>query len=320
MACLLNIPNEIINEILGHIELIDLESVIMSCKKFYSAGSKRLKEHQDIKTNFRRVLQASQGSYQASEIARILHRIWIEPDEAKIRIFDLPASLPLMTVFAGLASLTSLKVKGYVQMTLSPDDVQFILNPCSSNIQNLILEECVLPDLVLFNLIKSTMSLRRFSYSWLGSDHNRPLSGFLWVRAAIVAHASTSLKELTLRRGLSMPASHDPFTFKSCYNLLVLNIDFELLMGKEHRTTTKMVKFLPTSLKVLNLYGCTVGSIGWLLDLVKSVVKSKERELLCLKEMNFKESLFKWSRDALQVGQVCEVAGRAGIEMAITSN
>ena len=323
MDCLSSLPNEIIFEILGHIKPRDIENFTTSCKKLYLLGVKQRRQHRALKTSFQRVLQARQGSIPASGITELLYQILIELDKVVISKKDIPLTLHLSTIFAALLSVTSLKASGIIQESPSHDELTFPLTPRSSDMQDLTLEGCTIPDITLFNLIKSTKSLQCFTYSQLGnydgSTRNGPPSAFVWACAALVEHASTSLKKLTLRSFSQVPESQAPLTFKSCDNLRVLSVDFALLMGNRQHATNEMITFLPTSLKVLNLHSCVIESLTWLLELVNSAVESKGKERSPrLEELHFKGTHFKRSYTALQIGEVCEVARQAGIETTVT--
>ena len=321
-AYLTALPNELIIEILGHVKPRDIVSFTTSCKKLKLLGARQRREHQELRSTFQRVLVVKQPSLHISQITNIFYQILIGLDKVVISGVNLPHSLHLSTLFAALPSVASLEAKGIVQEAVSRDEVDFPLMSGSTNIRNLNLESCNVPDPILFSLIRSSRSLQSLAYSQLGNGHgnnrNGTSSAFVWVHAGLIGQGSTSLKELTLRCSSSMPNTRAPFNLQCCRSLRVLNIDFALLMGNKRYATNEVATFLPASVHILNLYGCIVESLEWLVELVKSLAKSKERELPCLKELNFKETLFKRFYSASHTGEVCEVARRAGIEITIT--
>ena len=316
------LPNELIIEISRHVKPRHIVSFATLCKKFKLLGARELNKHQALKTTFQRVLQERQCAVHVSQLENIFYRILIRLDRVVISGADLPPELHLSTVFTAFPTVTSLEASGIVQEGTSREELDFPLKKGSSDIRNLNLESCIVPYPVLFYLIRSARCLQRFTYS---QPENRQVdnrtdswSTFDWLHPSLISHASMSLKELTLRCSSSMPNPRPPFYLKPFRSLRVLNIDFALLMGNMCHATDEMATILPASVKILNLYGCIVESLEWLLELVESLAGSKEEELPCLKELNFKDTHFKRLYNASHTGEVCEVARRAGIEMTIT--
>ena len=81
--------------------------------------------------------------------------------EVEIRGKNSP--LRLLTVFAALPSVTSLKASGLYENSRTYDEVTFPLIGRSSNLQEINLERCNISYAALFNLIISAKSLRSFT-------------------------------------------------------------------------------------------------------------------------------------------------------------
>ncbi|CAD6575336.1 MAG: hypothetical protein ASARMPREDX12_007228 [Alectoria sarmentosa] len=391
MPVLVDLPNELLEEILGCIAPNDLDNFVLSCKLLHKLATKRLQEHKVLRRYLTRV--DNRGPFKANQFPELLHQILVKPfkadyvqqvdindwywrffdpdldDEAaescphhpyahyKMQLFktavDLSDSIPiedkerwmlriesgdenpvlalllsklhylasikitlisredrflfqtleravkepgspsfsrlleveisginsemhnlcLLTVFAALPSVTSLKAYGlfgkdwYHHSALS-------LTPHSSNLRDLALEACNVSCSALVNLIKSAKSLRSFTYSYPENPYRRyrsdTPSAFTWVCAALFEYTSTSLEELTLRGPPFNPNSRIPeCSFKSYQVLRVLSIDYALLMGGDKiLADSKIVKVLPASLEILNLFRCYIYS-AWFKELVK---------------------------------------------------
>lgn len=221
----------------------------------------------------------------------------------------------MATACAALPAIITLRVHGLVEGPPEPAESRLTLAPHSSSIQDLTLHDCDFSANALFNLIRSAKSLRSLTYSYSSDGTHR---SFAWVRAALLQYASMTLEELTLHRSHYTPDwKRTGCSFKSYRKLRVLTIDYTLLMGAEFQTTDKMVNLLPKSLEILNLYGYNSWNFKRFQDIVKWVVRVKQRLVPCLKEMNFVETSHVDYHTTSQVKRLCAAAGEAGITMTI---
>ena len=232
-------------------------------------------------------------------------------------------SLGLLTVFAGLPSVTSLKACG-LDADGSSWDRDFSLIPQSSNLRDLTLEHCRVSCSAMFNLIKSAKSLRSFTYSLADERGNDITSSFTRARAALLQDAWMSLEELSLRQSYfnnPVPMTRTECSFKSWQNLRVLTITFAYLRtNKPHTIDDAPRLFLPASLEILNLFDCCISSTripGWFKDFVGWVADVKEREVPHLKELNFKETTGLQYLPAGDMWEVRAAAIAAGFELNI---
>lgn len=229
-------------------------------------------------------------------------------------------SLGLLTVFAGLPSVISLKACG-LDADGSSWDRDFSLIPQSSNLRDLTLEHCTFSCSAMFNLIKSAKSLRSFTYSLPEDRRNNTTSSFIQARAALLQDAWVSLEELSLRQPYFNPAptNRTECSFKSWQKLRVLTINYAYLMSNKIRTTDDAASLLlPASLEVLNLFGCCIRSPEWFKDLVAWVARVKEREVPCLKELSFKEAMGLNMCRAGDMSELYAAAIAAGFELNVT--
>ena len=229
-------------------------------------------------------------------------------------------NLCLLTIFAALPSVTSLKAR-----RLFGEDWHhhkaFSLTPHSSNLRDLDLEGCNISCSAFFNLIKSAKSLRSFTYSYPEySDRcyrSETPPAFTWACAALFEYTSTSLEELTLCGYQFIPnPKTSECSFRSYQILRVLTIDYALLMGNKILATNNIVTVLPASLEILNLFGCHIDNASFK-ELVKWTIKVKEREVPRLKELNFKQTLGLWHFTVEEMEKVCATAVEAGFELNV---
>lgn len=226
-------------------------------------------------------------------------------------------NLGLLTLFAGLPSVTSLKA-----CNLHVDDSSWDRNSLierSSNFRDLTLKGCIFSCSALSDLIKSAKSLRCFTYSCPENLRVHNPSSSTWARAALLQYASSLLEELSLSESYRYPNDNrTECSFKSYQNLRVLTIDYAYLMGDMIHTTDKLVTLLPASLEILNLFGYDIRGPEWFKDLVGCVARDKETKVPCLKELSFKETTGLDICRAKDMWEMCAAATAAGFELYVT--
>ncbi|KAL9072309.1 MAG: hypothetical protein Q9161_003628 [Pseudevernia consocians] len=221
----------------------------------------------------------------------------------------------LITACAALPSVVSLIAHQLVEGP--PDTAKSPYEPVSrsSSVRDLEISDCRFSADTLFNLIRSTKSLRSFTYTYTGEGTH---PSFSWVRAALLQFARTSLEELTLLRSHSDPDWYKmECSFKSYSNLRVLTIDYGLLMADKFQATNKIVTLLPASLEILNLYACNINSFTWFQEFVTWVVRVKGRLIPCLQELNFMQTTCLHCCTEDQIEELCARAAKAGFEMTV---
>lgn len=212
--------------------------------------------------------------------------------------------------------MVSLTARRLVEVSPDSKGPVFDIAPRSSSVHDLIVDACDVSEDAIFKLISSSRSLRFFGYSRRSNvDH----PSWAWICAAILQCASTSLEKLTLRHSNYVSISENiACSFRSYTNLRVLRIDYGLWKGELTRTRDMMVDMLPASLEVLTLFGCYLYHFEWFKELVQYVVRTKERKLPCLKQLNFDETTVVFPSSALQIRALRLEALAAGFELTVT--
>ena len=238
----------------------------------------------------------------------------------EVEILGLPElQLSLATAFAALPSVVSLKSSG---LRGDGDQVGCLLAAGCSNLQSIKLDaDWTLPCAALTNLIKSTRSLRSFSYGQY-SLGGHPLEGsdvtsftFTWLRAALFQYASISLEELSLRSYYLDYEHRKERSFKNFQRLRVLDIDLAILIGTKIRALDLIVTLLPESLEILTLFACKFPDTASFKELVMRMLQEKGNHLPLLKQLCFEASIKLNRLRHEDFEELAAAATEAGIEL-----
>ena len=180
-------------------------------------------------------------------------------------------------MFATLPAMESITVE-HIHVYESTTDDEYRLQPYSSDVTSLVLQDCYINATVLDGLLGGFKALRKFtSTDGLGAVEPS------FLRSVLLINAKTSLVSLQLR--LSGAGKTSMGSLRDFTVLKHLDTDLILLVGPLGSRRKRLADMLPSSIEHIHLYGYNPDSPQTIETLLTKAAKDKREHLPILKEL-----------------------------------